>query len=133
MALFTESELRKRSSVVATENNQVRAVLESATQSFEQTANYDIFLSHSFNDVQLILGVKLTLEDLGYSVYVDWINDQQLDRTHVNESTANILRERMCSCKSLFYVTTENQKNLNGCLGNVVILMVIKEKSLFYQ
>lgn len=52
MALFTESELRKRNSVVATENYQVRAVLESAAQSFEQTENYDIFLSHSFNDAQ---------------------------------------------------------------------------------
>ncbi|WP_230853568.1 hypothetical protein, partial [Vibrio harveyi] len=51
------------------------------------------------------------LEDMGHSVYVDWVNDPQLDRSKVTESTAQLLRERMEASKSLFYVTTENAES----------------------
>ncbi|TOM52003.1 hypothetical protein CGH72_19665 [Vibrio parahaemolyticus] len=41
-------------------------------------------------------------------MYVDWVDDAQLDRSKVNEATAELLRERMNASKSLFYVTKEN-------------------------
>ncbi len=47
------------------------------------------------------------LEKKGYSVYVDWIVDRQLDRANVNAESANVLRERMDRCSSLIYVTSE--------------------------
>ena len=69
---------------------------------------YDIFLSHAFRDAKAILGIKGLLEDVGYSVYVDWIDDPQLDRTQVTPGTAEHLRTRMNMSRSLFYATTEN-------------------------
>jgi hypothetical protein len=71
-------------------------------------AQHDIFLSHAFDDKELILGVCLTLEDLGYSVYLDWRDDPTLDRKRVSPATATKLRERMSASKSLFYSTTDS-------------------------
>ena len=106
MALFTESTIRaraqkekQRASNIYKSNNQI---LNESVASFSKFKTYDIFLSHSSKDSELILGVKATLEDMGYSVYVDWVDDPQLDRSNVNQSTADLLRERMDSSKSLF-------------------------------
>lgn len=112
MALFSESniraraqqEMRKSSHIFKTKNQ----VLNESFTAFNKYSTYDIFLSHSSKDAELILGVKATLEDLGYRVYVDWVDDAQLERSNVNEATAQLLRERMTASKSLFYVTTDN-------------------------
>src|SRR3954469_25882869 len=52
---------------------------------------FDIFLSHASKDSDLVLGTKAILESLGYKVYVDWIDDAQLDRSNVNIETADLL------------------------------------------
>lgn len=69
---------------------------------------FDVFLSHSFRDAVLILGLKRVLEADGLTVYVDWIEDPQLDRTKVNATTASQLRERMKTCRALVYATSQN-------------------------
>lgn len=120
MALFTESEVRARArQSVATDKLIKKAyvtrsagdILKEATASFSEAKSYDVFLSHSIKDGELILGIKAILEDLHYTVYVDWIDDPELDRTKVSPATANQLRRRMMSSRSLLYVTTENAEN----------------------
>jgi hypothetical protein len=115
VALFTESTIRARAQKekqrpanLYKSNNQI---LNESVSSFNKFKTYDVFLSHSSKDSELILGVKATLEDMNYSVYVDWVDDPQLNRSNVNEATANLLRERMDASKSLFYVTTENAES----------------------
>ena len=49
--------------------------------------DYDIFLSHSSLDKKLVLTLVSLFNEAGYSVYVDWIEDIQLDRSNVNNST----------------------------------------------
>lgn len=68
---------------------------------------FDIFLSHSFKDAQLILGVKAILEAQGRSVYVDWVTDGHLDRKAVTKENADLLRQRMNQCSSLIFATSE--------------------------
>src|SRR5262245_29141206 len=57
---------------------------------------YDIFLSHSYKDVQLdseaLLGLHALLKERGYKVYVDWIDDADLSRESVTPATAKVLR-----------------------------------------
>lgn len=77
-------------------------------ESFSETNTYDVFLSHARVDSEIVLGVKLLLEDRGKTVYVDWIDDPQLDRSNVNAKTAELLRRRMRRCQSLMYVHTDN-------------------------
>ena len=76
---------------------------------------YDVFLSHSKMDASLVLGAKHILESKGYSVYVDWIDDPQLDRSRVNRKTADTLRRRMRSCKLMFYLHTKSASLSKWC------------------
>ncbi len=72
---------------------------------------FDIFLSHSTKDKELVVGTKLILEDLGYSVYIDWIEDPKMDRSKVSKKTAEVLQKRMHKCKSLFYAISDNSND----------------------
>lgn len=111
MALFTESAVRQRAQAEILKSGFVKKaeqLIVEAASSYTAGRTYDIFLSHSIRDAELILGIKSTIEDIGYSVYVDWIEDPHLDRTKVTSATAEKLRQRMDSSMSLFYVTTNN-------------------------
>lgn len=110
MALFTEKQIRdrfeKERKFGTMREFSAQAVLNEGRVT-DSSKMYDIFLSHSSKDMNLIAGLKLILEDLGYSVYVDW-NDNQLDPNNVTPETAKMLRERMKQCKSLIYAFSEN-------------------------
>lgn len=110
MAFFKQGEIRQRAQTRV--NQQYRATAKSiVTESMEAYASwrhYDVFLSHSTKDAEIVLGVKVILEDLGKSVYVDWIEDAELDRKNVTPETAEVLRNRMRSCSSLIFIATEN-------------------------
>lgn len=114
MALFTEATVRQRAQAEVRKSSIVKKasqiVLESCA-AYTPSKIYDIFLSHSTRDAELILGMKGILEDLGYSVYVDWIEDRDMDRSKVTPVTADRLRQRMNSSKSLFFVTTTNAES----------------------
>lgn len=113
MALFTEQQIRDRFEKERIFGSMrvfsAQAVLNEGRIT-DSSKMYDIFLSHSSKDMDLIAGIKLILEDLGYSVYVDW-NDNQLDPNNVTPETAKILRERMSQCKSFLYAFSENASN----------------------
>ena len=44
-------------------------------EALAKRASYDVFLSHSYDDRQIILGAKRFIEAKGYSVFVDWIEE----------------------------------------------------------
>ena len=73
--------------------------------------SYDVFLSHSYKDAEVILGVRKLIENLGLTVYVDWIDDPGLDRGRVTSATAKILRERMRQSSSLVYAHSANAED----------------------
>lgn len=108
MALLTEAYIRQSALKVET------SIRKSATTILRESAvaplasEYDIFLSHSVHDAEIVLGVRGLMEELGYSVYVDWLDDPQLDRATVRSSTASLLRLRMKRCKALVYIHTRN-------------------------
>lgn len=109
MAFFTKLEAR---SAAARGNNRSGKthdrILDEAVASVLDSDRFDIFLSHSITDAELVSGVKTLLEEQGLKVYVDWIEDRQLDRSAVSKQTAQLLRGRMRQSKSLIYVATEN-------------------------
>ena len=120
MPILTEQEVRGRAQQAVREDQRVRKsysvrntreILREAVASLSEQRTYDMFLSHSIRDSELILGIKAILEDLRYAVYVDWIEDPHLDRDNVTPSTADVLRRRMQRSKSLLYVTTQNSDN----------------------
>jgi hypothetical protein len=80
-------------------------------ESVDTTKNYDIFLSHSYLDREEIASLKMFIEDFGLSVYVDWIEDADLNRGNVTKRTAQVIKHRMKNCKSLIYAFSENSPN----------------------
>lgn len=76
---------------------------------------FDIFLSHSSMDKDLVIGVKQLIEDAGHSVYVDWIDDADLDRAAIDRERADHLRSRMQQCDTLFYAHTPNAAMSRWC------------------
>lgn len=157
MALFTEERLRAR-----VENQLRKGYSGSMYDSFESkaktilneslnqqrafsstTKTYDIFLSHSSTDDAFVAGLKLELEDLGYSVYIDWIEDPKLSKANVTKDTALVLQARMKQCKSLLYAFSENAVNskwmpwelgyFDGIKGTVAILPISRTSKSNFQ
>lgn len=106
---YTKSEIRGhaagtlRKSFGTTDSGRLLRESVRAASDYEK---YDVFLSHALKDAELILGVKAMLEEQGLKVYVDWVEDAQLDRSQVSRSTADILRRRMRQSSSLIWVAT---------------------------
>lgn len=82
-------------------------ILQESYLAFSSSDSYDIFLSHSYKDAKAILGLKTFIEKLNLSVYIDWVDDAQLDRSRVSKETAKLLQVRMQRCRCLFFVTSE--------------------------
>jgi hypothetical protein len=108
MALFTESTMRSRAQQATGRYKSAAIVLTEQMNRQISIDLHDIFLSHSYDDKELVLGVTLTIEDLGYSVYLDWRDDPSLDRKRVTKETAEKLRVRMKASRCLLYSTTEH-------------------------
>lgn len=111
---------------------------ESAPSTELDHETFDIFLSHSYQDRDLIFALKEYLEDKGLTVYVDWIEDRSLDREAVDAETAQLLRKRMQQCSSLVFATSSNSTEsrwmpwecgyFDGIKGKVAILPITDEE-----
>lgn len=143
MAFFTVQDIKRKLENEGISRYYAESVLMESVN-IQKTAlskNYDIFLSHSYLDADYIYMIKNEIEEMGFSVYVDWIEDSDLNREKVNKETALLLKKRMKSCKSLFYVTTENYQSskwmpwelgyFDGIKNKVAILPVLDNTSSF--
>lgn len=115
MAFFTKSEAR----AAAARNRGLQKsagmpsgrILKESVASATAADSFDVFLSHSIADAEIVLGIKQLLEESGLKVYVDWVEDAQLDRCAVAKETAAVLRQRMRQSKSLIYLSSENSSS----------------------
>jgi len=103
MALLTSSYLKDRysSSIINEQKKQFSNVDKSKLK-------FDIFLSHSFLDKEEVLGLYRELTEKGFSVYVDWIVDADLERGNVTKATAELIKSRMENSKSLLLAVSTN-------------------------
>lgn len=135
MSLLTEGAVRQAAArTIAVASKTSSSILREARNSTRNT--FDIFLSHSRLDSEQILGVKVILESLGKTVYVDWVDDPLMDRSAVTARTAETLRNRMRQCRALFYLHSENATlskwmpwelgYFDGFKSNVAILPIVQ-------
>lgn len=103
MALITGAYLNQQASQKTFSANE-RLMFENKSDTY----GFDIFLSHSFLDRQKVQGLFNLLTSLGYTVYVDWICDPQLNRNDVTKATAELVRKRMKASKSLLLAISTN-------------------------
>ena len=107
MALFSMTEARQKGRGATTTYRSASEVLRAETKAYSAGKTYDIFLSHCFKDAEVVLGVAMSLREMGYAVYVDWLEDSHLSRENVSKETADILRNRMKISRSLFFASSE--------------------------
>lgn len=123
-------------------SNRERQILNENQTIFYRSNNYDVFLSHSYLDKELVYVLVELFNKAGYSVYVDWMVDSQLDRSSVNTETASLLRYRMRKCRCLAYVSTSNIVSSKWCPwelgyvdgnknGRCAILPILKSETYF--
>lgn len=150
MALITNAEVEQaRDRVFGTRlrYSQAGDILQAETKKTPMTFQFDIFLSHAYADAGMsqgkLLGLKALLEELGYTVYVDWVIDNHLNREDVNDQTARWLRQRMVNSQCLLFATSQNFQSSkwmpweigfkdgdtgkNGELGTVSVLPVVQQ------
>lgn len=117
MALFSYEELKQKTNnsydLESYDKSLRVGLLSEATNininSISQDS-FDIFLSHSYADREIIPALKNELESYGFSVYVDWITDKLLSRDEINKKTAEVLQTRMKQSKCLIYATSDNSQ-----------------------
>ncbi|MFL5912797.1 MAG: toll/interleukin-1 receptor domain-containing protein [Gaiellaceae bacterium] len=105
MAYLTRSEAVRAARSTLGHGVLAEAELRKSARSPRET-NFDIFLSHAAEDSEVIAGIKALLENEGMSVYVDWLEDPQLDRSRVTARTADMLRARMNHSRYLLYASS---------------------------
>ncbi len=71
------------------------------------------FLSHSHKDRAYAEGVQAWLEELGWTVYIDWQDDEMTDET--DRETAEKLQEKIKSCYWFLYLATKNSAESRWC------------------
>lgn len=81
--------------------------------------------------------MKRILESAGKSVYIDWINDPDLDRERVSGETAKKLCMRMNQSSALIYAYSQSSQRsrwmpwelgyFDGLNGNVAILPIMPD------
>jgi hypothetical protein len=94
----------------ATLNTKAKNILKENYTSFNRFKDYDIFLSHSIDDEELILEMVNTFEEkYKLSVFVDWI-ESPIARSEVTQERAAMIRNAIKSSKCLIYALTENSR-----------------------
>lgn len=72
------------------------------------TYQYDVFLSHAFEDAVIVYGIYKILRAVGLTVFVDWIASPGVDRTMITPANAEYLRRSMDMSLSLLYAATDH-------------------------
>ncbi|MGP5177680.1 MULTISPECIES: TIR domain-containing protein [Psychrobacter] len=128
MAFLTLEEVRNKARSNKAYGLESRDILEEQFDSFNINKTYDIFLSHAFLDAEVIYGLKITLEEAGFTVYVDWYEDSHLERGEVTKETAVVIRKRMQSCKTLIFAITQNSGDSKWMLWELGYFDGLKDK-----
>jgi hypothetical protein len=156
MALFTEDILRKRyyrySEVPISADVELKPAFKEVMYRWLNSKPlyhndgtdifYDIFLSHSSKDAVLVISLASVIEDLGFTVFIDWREAHLVNRDNISKETALILRECMRHCKSFVYTFSENAPAskwmpwelgyFDGINGKVAILPIVKTNKASY-
>lgn len=114
MSYVTETEVRAAAARAKTPTFKTAGTLLREARDTSRSS-FDVFLSHSYMDQELVLGAKQLLEEKGLTVYVDWIDDPLLDRREVTRATAEKIRARMRQCRSLLYLHSANATKSKWC------------------
>lgn len=142
MAFLRDSDMRIRARQRAKrEGVSIKEALRGASQKCRP--HYDIFLSQTIRDAEIVLGVYDYLTDKGLVVFCDWIDEPHLNRNDVTPANAAFIRNTMEKCDTLLFLDTESADQslwmcwelgwFDGRRGLVGILPILKSDQRFYR
>lgn len=105
---------------------------------------YDVFLSQALKDEDLVLGVHSILtEDLGLSVFCDWIEAGRSDHSGTTPDDAAYIRQKMLASSGLIFIDSEHAADSNwmsweigwfdGAKGRVCVLPLVPDADGQYR
>jgi len=140
MPLLSKSRLNRTNYVVRKSlYDASRELRDAASRAIKSNDRFDVFLSHRYLDAKEVLALKIIIESFGLTVYVDWIESPELDRTNVTKETAASLRDVMRRSRSLLYALSTNSSGSkwmpwelgysDGLHGRVAIVPVTDQQT----
>lgn len=142
MAFLHETEVRHRARTRARRFG-VGVPDELRSIARERSAKYDIFLSQTIRDAEIVLGVYDLLTDLGYVVFCDWIDAPEADRNEVSPENAKSIRQAMSRSDTLLFLDSDGADQslwmcwelgwFDGTKGPVAVLPVLPDSENFYR
>jgi hypothetical protein len=142
MAIIRESEVRIRARRRAQALSQTPVEALNALASIRRP-HFDIFLSQSIRDAEIVLGIYDLLVEQGYSVFCDWIIAPEVSRFEVSPTNAAFVRGVMTICDTFLFLDTEQADQslwmcwelgwFDGQNGHVAILPVLEDKTVHYR
>lgn len=141
---FTEQEVRSSAQRSKLVMESYPEKLSNIIKNQENKSKFDVFLSNSIRDEELVIGVENIFKDMGKTVYIDWVFDKHLSRDSVTKETAETLRNRMKQSSKLLYLATDNASSskwmpwelghFDGLKsGNVAILPLVDSVDSSFQ
>jgi hypothetical protein len=104
---------------------------------------YDIFLSQTMRDAEIVLGVYDYLEHQGYTVFCDWVESPESDRAAVTSANAAAVREAMRASDTMLFIDTHGAAQsrwmcwelgwFDAAKGHVAVLPVVSEDTNYYH
>jgi hypothetical protein len=142
MAFLHESDIRARARQHAqTQRRSVPDALERAASI--RRSRFDIFLSQTIRDAEIVLGVYDLLTEKGYSVFCDWIAAPAVDRGEVTPANAEFVRRMMTISDTLLFLDTAQADQslwmcwelgwFDGRQGHVAILPILSDNESHYR
>lgn len=96
------------------------------SNSIQNQKAYDVFISHSYLDSELVISIKNELNSKNITVYCDWTNDNDfLKRDLASEYTEIVLKKRIEQSKYLLFIKTHNSMDRDGKIKSKWIEMEI--------
>ncbi|WP_414476224.1 hypothetical protein [Microvirga sp. M2] len=106
-------------------------------------SHYDIFLSQTIRDAEIVLGVYDLLTSLGYDVFCDWIEAPAVDRSEVTPANAALVRAIMGVSDTFVFLDTDGAAQslwmcwelgwFDGGRGPIAVLPVLPDGEHYYR
>jgi len=142
MAFLHESDIRFRARERATAQGvSISEALNRAAR--QRLARYDIFMSQTIRDAEIVLGVYDLLTTAGYDVFCDWVEAPEADRSQVTPANAAFVRATMGVSDTLLFLDTAGAAQslwmcwelgwFDAAKGAVGVLPILAEGERYYR
>ena len=124
--VVSKSSLRSRFGYSLSRGYSYDSVIRESLSKTSAITNYDVFLSHSHIDQELIFAFKNMLESADLTVYVDWLIESDRAGKSVTAANAQTIRTRMNQCSKMIYLHTKNASESKWCPWEVGFFDALK-------